>query len=357
MVKGGGNVGKQYRHLSYDDRLQLEVLNRAKHTVKEISGLLGFSVATINRELNRGAYVHRNPNWTEEIRYSPQLAEEKYRKYLSKKGRKKKISQDTELLTIIERKIIEDKYSPYAALQAIQQENEYQGDIWICLSTCYNYIRDGEFPNLELSDLPYKRRKGKKKKRVRKRAMAGTSIERRPSVVDTREEFGHWEMDTVVGKQGSSKKSLLVLSERKTRYELIILLARHTMEEVVKSLDRIERKFGEKTFREIFKTVTVDNGSEFSDFEGMERSRRNKRKRTSLFYCHPYTSCERATNENQNKLIRRHIPKGSNFDDKTQGDISKIQDWMNRYPRDLFQGKSSEDLYQYELEKLWKNSA
>lgn len=110
-------------------------------------------------------------------------------------------------------------------------------------------------------------------------------------------------MDTVVGLRGKSKKSLLVLTERKTRKEIIMELKRNTAAEVVKSLNKLERKWG-KMFYKVFKTITVDNGSEFADFEGMEKAARRKGSRVKLYYCHPYSSCERGSNENQNRMIR-----------------------------------------------------
>ena len=85
----------------------------------------------------------------------------------------------------------------------------------------------------------------------------------------------------------------------------------------------------------------------------MEKALRSKkRKRTDLYYCHPYSSWERGSNENQNRLVRRKIRKGRNFDNKSQEEITAIQDWMNHYPRRIFQYRSSAELFQEELEKL-----
>ena len=78
----------------------------------------------------------------------------------------------------------------------------------------------------------------------------------------------------------------------------------------------------------MFRSITVDNGTEFSDFKGIERSVLTKSKRTQVYYCHPYSSYERGSNENQNKLIRRHYPKGTSFDGLKQSDIDKLQDWI-----------------------------
>jgi IS30 family transposase len=88
------------------------------------------------------------------------------------------------------------------------------------------------------------------------------------------------------------------------------------------------------------------------DYEGMERSKRSQKKRTKIYYCHPYSSWERGSNENQNKFVRRKIPKGTNFDDKTQAYIDRITDWINNYPRGIFGFKTAERLYNEEIEKL-----
>ena len=174
----------------------------------------------------------------------------------------------------------------------------------------------------------------------------------RPEDIDTREEFGHWEMDTVVGKRGESKHSLLVLTERKTRNELIYLLYEHTTEQVCKRLDQLEAEWGER-FGQVFKTITVDNGSEFADWKGMQQSAADEsEKRVTVFYCHPYCSFERGSNENQNRLVRRKIPKGENFDDRTEDDIQRVEDWINDYPREMFGWKTSGELFQEELARL-----
>lgn len=113
-----------------------------------------------------------------------------------------------------------------------------------------------------------------------------------------------------MGKKNDNGPVLLVLSERKTREEIIIKIANKTQEPVIKAIDMLELKY-KKGFKDKFKTITVDNGSEFLDYEGIERSRLEPNtKRTKVYYAHPYSSWERGTNENSNRLIRRFIPKG-----------------------------------------------
>lgn len=174
--------------------------------------------------------------------------------------------------------------------------------------------------------------------------MRGTSIEERNEIVENREEYGHWEMDCVVGNKGGSKAVLLVLSERKLREEIIFKMPNKTQEAVIAMLNKLEKRYGKK-FKDKFKTITVDNGSEFLDFKGMERSMRNpEEQRVKIYYAHPYSSWERGTNENINKLIRRFIPKGTDIGKISKSAIKAIEKWINNYPRRIFGYKSSNDM-------------
>lgn len=170
------------------------------------------------------------------------------------------------------------------------------------------------------------------------RAPAGESIEQRPEEIDEREEFGHWEGDTVYSGKGKRKttRALLTLTERKTRKEIIIAIPNRKAETVVKALDALERKLGARRFRAIFKSITFDNGTEFAAAEELERSCVNKRlPRTKVYFCHPYSSWERGTNENTNGMIRRRFPKGTNFAAVTNAQIAQAENWINNYPRKI----------------------
>ena len=233
-----------------------------------------------------------------------------------------------------------------------QKESEFS--VMICTTTLYSYIDKGIFLHLTNKNLPVKKNKKRTYKKVKKtqaRASAGESIEKRPEEIETREEFGHWEMDTVKGKRGKSKNSLLVLTERKTRDEIVMKLPEHTAAAVVNALDAIERKWGDM-FKQVFKTITMDNGSEFADCEGIERSALGAGSRTKTYYCHPYSSYERGSNEVTNKMIRRHIPKGTNFDEKTDEEISAIESWVNNYPRKIHDYHSAGELFEEEIRKI-----
>lgn len=351
--KRGNFMGKLFKHLSQNDRIKMETMLNSGHKVVEVAEYLHVHRSTIYREMKRGEYTHRNSDYTEKTRYSSDLGQKNHDWNAQGKGRNIKIGNDRPLAEYIEGKIIEDKYSPEAALAAAA-ESGIEFTTSISVRTLYRYIDKGIFLKLTNKDLPVKgkRKKHNKRVRVQKRASAGESIENRPDEVKDREIFGHWEMDTVKGKQGVTKSCMLVLTERKTRDEIIVKLPDQKAASVVEAIDRLERKWGDM-FTKVFRSITVDNGVEFSDYEGLERSVLHEgEKRTFAFYCHPYSSWERGSNENNNRLIRRHIPKGEDFDEKQDRDIEYIENWINNYPRGIFGFKTSAQLFEEEIKKL-----
>lgn len=341
---------KPFKHLTYTMRLKIEMRIRAGYKPREIAEELGVATCTIYRELKRGRYEHTKTDLTTEERYSPEIAEAHYREGLAAKGAPLKIGKNRAVAQFIEHMILQEHYSP-AAICALLRQPEYNDryGVTFCRQTIYKYIDDGNiFPHVTNRDLPERGRRHREYKEVRpKRAPKGRSIEVRPADITAREEFGHWEMDTVVGRK-SSKARLLVLSERKTRREIIIRMPDGTAANVVRALDRIERRLGRR-FPSVFKSITVDNGAEFADCAGIERSCRRQEKRTTVYYCHPYTSCERGTNENINRMIRRRFPKGTSFDAVSVKDVKRVEDWINNYPREILGYRSAASLFAEEL--------
>ena len=346
---------KGSHQLTRADRISIEALLKAGHSKREIADQMGVHRSTMYNELKRGQYTHRNSDYTEELRYSPDIAQQRCEENLKVRGTQLKIGNDIEFANYIEDKIVNEDYSPAAVLGELKaqgREDEFKTSI--CVTTLYSYIDKGIFLKLTNKDLPVKKNEKRTYKKVKKqqaRANAGTSIEKRPDEVNSREEFGHWEMDSVIGQRGKSKNTLLVLTERKTRDEIIFKLQDHTAEAVVAAVDRLERKWGE-LFKQVFKSITVDNGSEFAYCEELERSALGEGKRTKLYYCHPYSSWERGTNEVTNKMVRRKVPKGTNFDDKTDEEIAEIEGWINNYPRKIHGYHSAGELFEKEVRKL-----
>lgn len=325
-------MGRMFKHLTETDRYRIERYLKEGLTVREIADKLRVHRSTIYNELKRGACLQMNSDLTTEMRYCADVAESRYREHLKDKGPELKIGNNKEYADYLEELMRDEDYSPAAALAKAEQSGRFT--MKLSKGTVYSYVSKGVFLDLTNKDLP---RKGEHKQSYRKvrpaRAPKGESIEQRPEEINERQELGHWEMDTVVSaKRG--KKSLLVMTERVSRYELIFLLKEHTMDNVVRTLDGLEKQIGKKRFQDTFKSITVDNGSEFQDYEGMKRSIRSG-DRTEIYYCHPYSSYERGSNENQNGMIRRKFPKDTNFDEITKKAVKAAQEWLNNYPRQL----------------------
>lgn len=338
---------RKYKHLTERERYKIEILLKEGLKPFEIAQRMEKGSRTIEREIAKGKVRLINHDLTYREEYCADAGQRIYEENARNKGPGLKIGKDHKLAKHIENKIIRENYSPDAVIGEIKEKG-LEFETKICTKTLYNYIDRGDvFLNLTNKDLPVKREGKKrdyKKVKIPHKNLKGTSIEERPPEIDNRVEYGHWEMDCVVGKREGSGAVLLVLSERSRREEIIIKMSGKTQESVVESLDRLERKYG-KGFKEKFKTITVDNGSEFLDHDGIERSIKGKdKKRLKLYYAHPYSSWERGTNENINKLIRRFIPKGTDISKISKAKIKYIENWINSYPRRLLGYKSANDM-------------
>ena len=332
--------GRTFSHLQWKDRLRIEKMLKEKKSKAEIARTLRVDYTTVMREIKRGMTVQRDTNLVDREVYCAETAERKYQENLRAKGPDIKLGNDHKLAQYIEEKIADEGYSPEAALDKIKEDN-LTFSVTISKWTVYKYINDGVFLRLTNKALPMGgKRKAEHNKVQAARAPKGDSIEERPEAVNTREEPFHWEMDSVLSaKEGGSKKRFLAMTERKTRADLLFLLPDGTMASVVAVLDMLEKKLGAMNFRRIFRTITVDNGSEFQDWEGMTKATTEEGDRTHIYYCHPYSAFERGSNENGNRMIRRRVPKGTDFTGITEDDVLQVQRWMNEYPRGILDGR------------------
>ena len=186
-------------------------------------------------------------------------------------------------------------------------------------------------------DRPLRVRRKRKLSRLRKhRRCYGESIDERPVDVESRETFGHWEIDTVIGSADSSEV-LLTLDERMTRKRHIVKLPAKTAKAVEEGLKQVRKEYG-KAWSKVFRTITCDNGSEFSSLPELFTD-------TKIYYAHPYSAWERGTNEKQNSLIRRFFPKGKSFTSVSEKAISLVEDWINNLPRKFLEYHSPDEVF------------
>lgn len=301
-----------YRQITPEERYTLATLRRQVPGISgaELARILGRHRSTISRELRRncakldGAYRHTK-------------AQERTN---GRRSRSRRHSQFTpEDWSLVER-MLRDFLSP----EQISGRLRLEGTLSISHETIYqrvwmNRCRGGDL-YLSLRQ-PTKRRKRYGTYEKRGRVGGKRHISERPAAVELRQELGHWEMDTVIG--GVTQDCVVTLVERVTGETLIGKLRDRKVASLNKRLLRFIRSRPED-----FKTITVDNGTEFHGYRKVE-----KKTGVTIYFCTPYHSWERGTNKNTNGLIRQYLPKRKTMKDVTQARCTAIAATLNRRPR------------------------
>ncbi len=347
---------KQYKHLTKDDRIKIETLinvldengNRLfsnSYIAKEI----GVNRSTISRELRRiKSKINVISGKVTNIPYNASDAQDDYE---FKRGLSKAnyiLDDYPKLREYIEDKIKNDKWAPDVISGYIESHKLYLQDGFTTISTTTIY-RAIHYGLLKVKKEDTRRmiefeKSGKYSSKgeiaENKRAY---SIELRPDDINNRKTFGNWELDTVISTSKGQHKCLMTLTERKTRFEIIGILEAKTKEEVILKFKKI-KNYLKSNLNEIIKSITTDNGSEFAGFKEIIEITN-----AQFYFCHPYASCEKATNEKHNGIIRYFIPKGKLIEDYTVTEINNVCNWMNDYPRKILNYFSPKEILQKEL--------
>mgnify|MGYP002397285528 FL=1 len=324
MTQSQSTMSSHYRQLQFDERGQIEVLHNQGLSIRMIAEIVRRSPSTISRELRRGLTTQIGPNHKSYQAYfaeTGQAIRKKQRANSRPIGMLAKSPQFFAKLTVALRQRPRvhsvDSFVHYF-------KNHYPELSCPCTSTVYRYIDRGA-TELRNSDLPKKlsqrlKRPGRHHDRLNKRIL-GQSIEERPVEINERQVLGHWEGDLVKGKRVESEPALLTLTERVSRYEIILKLPDYHATTCLQGLQNTIDDYG----AEYFKSVTFDNGSEFAQLSQVIGP--------DVYFAHPYSPWERGTNENQNGLIREYIPKGKSIHEISITELQGIQDALNHRPR------------------------
>lgn len=337
----------QYHHLTKDDRCKIEALINAKDEKGKrlfnntyIANYLKVDKSTISRELNKRKsyrFMVRSGRTIEK----PYNAIDANNNYLFKRGLSKgeyKLRKYKDMAKFIENKIKTDKWAPDVIVGYMKNHNFFNknGYCSITTPTIYNAIRL-KIINVNFEDTRRMKHKPEyeyKDQTALPVSKAPYSITTRPESINNRLYFGNFELDTVIGKKTGKHECLMTLTERKTRFEIIFKLKGKTAEEVVAKFEKL-KEFLKLNYNKIFKSLTADNGSEFSGFLEIINNTNTK-----IYFCHPYCSGEKGTNEKSNSMVRYFIPKGNLIENYTYEDINKIAEWMNNYPRKILNYKT-----------------
>lgn len=334
--------GNQYHHLAFKDRCKIETLasivddnGKRVYNNSYIAKQLNVHRSTISREL-KNRIRHKMYIRTGKTTKVPYNATNAQNDYIFKRGLSKGeyiLRQYPIMAKFIEDKIKIDKWSPDVIVGWMKLHGYFQkeGFTSITAPTIYNAIRFGII-NVKLEDtrrMKYKKEYEYHEKPELPVSKQAFSIEKRPEEINNREVFGHFELDTVISKRSGKHDCLLTITERKTRFEMMFRLLSKSSSEVTDKINQLKIFFN-KYYDKIIKSYTTDNGTEFSDFIGIISN-----SKTNIYFCHPYCSGEKGTNEKHNSIIRYFIPKGTLIENISNKEINKIADWMNNYPRKI----------------------
>ena len=337
---------KKNKHLNFQERCFIEIRLKDKWSAYKISKAINRPINTVLNEIRRGT-VSQIKLGKKVDRYFAQVGHRVYTENRENSKSKYKLLKCKDFLEFVDEKVSKDKWSLDACFGEALNTGRFQRSEMVCTKTLYSYVDLG-FLNVKNSDLPIKLRLNKKKKIVRKnRRKLGRSIEERDKSNDSKEEFGHWEIDTVIGSKSKKDNVLLTIVERNTLNSIHRKIKSKTADAVLSEIMKLKKEFGSK-FSEVFKTITSDNGLEFSSLSRIENSTETK-----VYFTHPYSSFERGCNERHNGLIRRFIPKGKLISNYDVDEISYIEDWCNTLPRRKLNYKTPQELFDRQLDRSY----
>ena len=302
----------KYHQLTREERYLMGHELFSGTSMREIAKKLKRAAATISRERRRNADTSNGS-----YRYDKADSYARARRWRSRKGTHFAAEQVKKV-----HELMRGRWSP----EQISGRLKRQGTLRIGTSTIYRWIRRDKSRGgalwTQTRRLSRRYRKGYRVADRRGRLVGKKMIDTRPEAINDRTEFGHWEGDTVMGRDG--RHCVLTLVERKTLKVRIRKLPARRVQEVNRVL---HQELGARG-KLVIKSLTLDNGTEFHGYAQLER-----RHGTPIYFARPYHSWERGTNENTNGLIRQYLPKGTCFKDLTQRGCRVIEDALNSRPR------------------------
>lgn len=326
---------RKFTHLTEIERGQIGAYLDEDLPLREIARRMGRNVSTISRERNRGTVQQIDTNRKPYKQYFPDVGARVYKENRKNCGNHSKVMEAWKFNAYAEKMILEKHWSPDAVVGYAKKHKKFE---YIpSTKTLYNWIDEGKLSVINI-DLAMKLRRSTKRTKSRKhKKVLGMSIEKRPESIESRKEFGHWEIDTVEGHK-SNDDALLTLVERKTRHKIIRRIPSNTAPAVTNALQEIFEEY--PRVQNVFRTITADNGSEFSDL-----SEQGEELLIDVYFCHPYASWERGSNERHNGLIRRFIKKGQPIHSYSDEKIEDVENWMNTLPRKILDYQTPDEKF------------
>jgi len=298
-----------HKQITVADRKAIEVLLNEEYTFSNIARKLGVDKSTICREINNRS----TPNG-----YFSDVAQLNYEINRRKTGRRRKLKYSKTQNYVLEKLMIGWSPEQISGRMLLDKRVDY-----VCMETIYNWVytdsvckKDKVFQYLRFAKRRRTKHHGRKTKS--EKILNKTSIHDRPDIVSRRIEYGHWEGDSVIY---THKQAINTLNELMTGIVKFTKLERKTSRLTSEAVISVLSK-------ECAKTLTLDNGTEFMEHQYITRNTG-----VQIYFCDPYCSSQRGSNENNNGLLRRYLPRRSSIQNLSQEELDDIAWELNNRPR------------------------
>jgi len=309
---------KKYTHLSREERTLIAHYHDNGQSVKSISSLIGRPLSTITRELERNSNK------------SGYNAETAQKRYLSRRQKESKIDLDEDLKAYVLNGLYEG-HSPEMIALRLKHFGDLEGVAPVSHESIYRWLYRPSQKRKKFYKLLIRHhgRRGRRKRVHRGKIKDRVSIHERPSHVMDRQEIGHWEGDLISFK--GNRQHALVLHERKVRYTAVIRLKSKTAQETITAI----LNFFKALPKELFKSITFDNGTEFSKHKDI-----TDQLGVPAYFCDVYASWQKGGVENQNGRLRRDFPRKTDILAMNDTEFEQIILSHNLAPRKVLEGLS-----------------
>jgi IS30 family transposase len=313
---------RPYTQLSQDERYFISSHRARNISFSQIARDLGRSTSTVTREHARNL---RPSGW-----YAAFVAHS----YANTRRRKcRSHSHTPKRYRKIIIKLLRQEWSPEQISAYLRQREQY----CISFQTIYRWIKKDRrrggnlFTNLRI--VPKRRRKRYGSKDSRGVLAGKRLITERPAYIDDRSSIGHWEGDTVMGKD--KHQCILTMVERKTGMSRMAKLSNRTAQNTNSALLKIISKE-----THMFKSITFDNGTEFHSYKEIEKAFP-----VTCYFANPHHPWERGSVENFNGLLRQYFPKGTSLSYVGNKRLGLVSNRLNSRPRKRHEFKSPKEVY------------
>ncbi|MHB1949468.1 MAG: IS30 family transposase [Gammaproteobacteria bacterium] len=319
-------MGKKYQHLSEQKRIFLRIMLEKRYAKNKIAKILEVDRSTIYRELKRNSFKHwRNGN---DIYWSDSA----HKCYLDRRKRKTKLDTNINLKNYVHLKL-KSGWSPWQIEGRLKSENS--GQCIISHETIYRYI----YSDYGIRNIFYQKLRRKHFWRIKRnsrnpRVPKEMLINNRPDVINKREEFGHWEGDLMMFKQGI-RSNLITLRERKTRFIIAIKNLNKTASGTALTLISTV-----KNIKQFIKSITFDQGSEFNKYQWIKDCIA-----ADIYFCKPASPYQKGAVENGNGIIRSELPREYDVSQLKQKHISNLISEINDRPLKCLNYKSPQEMF------------